>query len=122
MKLIIVGGPSVGKTTYIRLLNDDFKPCQLGKFTVYEEMMYYEGYEMAMYEGAKCAILMTTPDNYMEENYKEKIRQHCGDIPIITVVNKIDQKEIKEKDDNKVYISCKEKINIYQPFEKLLQL
>ena len=36
MKLIIVG-----KTTYIKLLNDKFGPFQLGKFTIYEEMMYY---------------------------------------------------------------------------------
>jgi tRNA U34 5-carboxymethylaminomethyl modifying GTPase MnmE/TrmE len=122
MKLIIVGGPNVGKTTYIRLLNDEFKPFQLGKFTVYEEMMYYEDYELNMYEGADCAILMTTPNNYMEKNYKEKIKRYCGNIPIITVVNKIDEEEVKEKDDDKVYISCKEKINIYQPFEKLIQL
>ena len=140
-KLIVVGDPSVGKTTLIRkyttgAFQKDYIATLGAQFSKYEENLEgkkvrlfiwdiagqetFELMRQKFYKGSSGAIIVFShaPEELESFNHTEKwlneLKKYCGDIPIALFGNKIDL--INEN----ALISNEEKVNLDFCVEKFV--
>ena len=147
-KIIIVGDSNVGKTSLVKMIrNKEFEEKHIHTLGVEVSVLRIQnntlntwdtsgserfgGGREGYYIGAKGAIIMfdvTNIDSYNNLlSWYTKVRNVCGDIPIVICGNKIDNEEIIDdisfhNDFNLHYcaISCKTNDNIEAPFSYLI--
>lgn len=109
--LLIIGNTDAGKTSYIRKLQEFWESKQyssdewksyaymvdidhpiLGHVHIYDSNVV--GVVNDIYD---CAIIMCAERNVAIEDYKDKIRERCGDIPVMVLFNKYDLDDVKAK-------------------------
>ena len=107
--LLIIGNPSAGKTSYIRKLQEFWESKQYpgeGKKSyafmvdidhpILGHVHIYESCEQEVVNDIyDCAIIMCAEHDMPVQDYKQKIRDRCGDIPIMILFNKYELDDVK---------------------------
>lgn len=135
-KIILIGDSAVGKTTYLKLLcNNYFEKKYVTTFDKeiysfnYKDAIFnfwdcsgntnLGGYNMSYYNNSDAYIIMYTERSKIRilERFANYMREKYPNMPIIFVKNKVDN--LERSFGETINISCKNNHNIYAPINKL---
>lgn len=128
MKLIVVGDPGVGKTSFIHsLLNYPFSDhynstTGVEKYVIQNGssiFTIFDNYQISnCHEGIEGVIVMSdVTKSSLIEYWRYKSQQMCGNIPVVTVINKIDLFPSGSFNCD-FTISCKTKYRVHEVLSK----
>lgn len=132
-KIILIGPPQVGKSAFIKTHAMD--KLELAKVTRIDikttigivTLDLWDCHDQTDYTHAHAAIIIsdiTHPESILEiSKFRENVNAICGDIPVISCINKLDLINTRKKTfGTYCCMSVKNSVNINKPFLDIIRI